>query len=248
MKNLCLLISLTIGISSCGIYRQNVTNVPLFQEKGETQISGNISFTGYDGQIAYSLTDKFALISNLSMTGVKKTIYSSVNYKELNHSFLEIGAGNFKKNTNGMIYEYFLIYGNGVTSEKTTGVNDIEGHTTPYTNYKSGHYNRFLLQLDIGMVEKKIEYAISPRIFLLNFFNINDTQNDSYKTLPRNYLWTDFAGSIKYSPIKYMKIFGQVALTIPITGYKAAYYEASPINYSLGLILNMNVLKDFKQH
>jgi hypothetical protein len=97
MKNLCLLISLTIGISACGIYRQNVTNVPLFKEKGEAQISGNISFTGYDGQIAYSLTDKFGLISNLSMTGVKKTIYSSVNYKELNHSFLEIGAGNFKK-------------------------------------------------------------------------------------------------------------------------------------------------------
>ena len=82
-----------IALSSCGIYRQNVVNVPLIKQKGQAQIIGHIGFTGLDGQASYSLTKNIALLSNYSEV-IKKTKENSI----FKHNFGEIGLGYYKKN------------------------------------------------------------------------------------------------------------------------------------------------------
>ena len=58
MKDLVTLFKVILlgSLSSCGIYRQNVINVPLLQQKGQMQLSGHYSFTGYDVQAAIAIS------------------------------------------------------------------------------------------------------------------------------------------------------------------------------------------------
>jgi hypothetical protein len=232
-----------IFFSSCGIYRQNVVNVPLMQQKGQAQISGHIGLTGYDCQAAYALTKHVGFIANYSDLGTKRENYSSTNYSILKHNFGEIGCGYYNKNTNSWISEFFLVAGKGITSGSGAGGDNIPGHTPPYTYFNSANYNRFLIQADFGKSTGKLEYSFSPRVFVINYYNISNSQNDSYKHLPNTFIWTDYALTLRYNPIKSIKISGQIGLTLPITGYKAVFYEASPFNCSIGLIANMNFFK-----
>lgn len=50
VKHILFLVSV-VGLSSCGIYRQNVVNAPLMHKIGQAQISGSVGFTGYEGQL-----------------------------------------------------------------------------------------------------------------------------------------------------------------------------------------------------
>ena len=70
IKHILFLVSV-VGLSSYGIYRQNMVNAPLIQEIGQAQISGSVGFTGYDGQLGYAVTNKIAIIANYSGLGTK---------------------------------------------------------------------------------------------------------------------------------------------------------------------------------
>lgn len=227
-----------IALSSCGIYRQNVVNVPLIKQKGQAQISGHIGFTGLDGQASYSLTKNIALLSNYSEV-IKKTKENSI----FKHNFGEIGLGYYKKKSNVKIRELFLVVGNGTHSSNSFGGDTLTSYTLPYTYINKANYNRFLLQYDFGRTNKKFESAFSPRIFIINYYNVYNTQNLGYLNLPSTYLWSDATLTLRYKPLKQLIISGQISVTIPITGYKAGYYEASPINCSIGLIINLNFFK-----
>jgi len=242
MKKYILILIIGLGFSSCGIYRQNVVNVPLMQQKGQTQISGHIGFNGYDGQAGYALTNNIAVIANYNNLGIKRD-GSSTNYSIDKHSFAEIGAGYYKKNKKELLTEFFLVAGNGMTSRFVTGGDTIVGHTPLFADFRKVYYNRFLIQADFGKLHGKFEYAFSPRIFFINYYNIEDNATDEYKHVSSSYLYSDIALTTRYNFAKYFKISGQVSLTIPLTGYKVAYYEASPINGSIGLIINMNFFR-----
>lgn len=60
------IVALICILSSCGFYRQNVVNVPLFHEKGQIQLGGHIGGTGYDGQVGLSISNKFAVLGNFN--------------------------------------------------------------------------------------------------------------------------------------------------------------------------------------
>jgi hypothetical protein len=103
------LIVLLTGLTSCGPYRQNVVNAPLMQQKGQTQISGHVSFNGLEGQAAYALTNKIALLANYSDMGLQKKEYSSVNYEIKKHYFREIGAGVYRKLLQAQYANYMFL-------------------------------------------------------------------------------------------------------------------------------------------
>ncbi len=228
------------GLSSCGVYRQNVVNAPLMQEKGQAQISGSVGFTGFDGQLAYAATKKIALMANYSDLGTKRENFSSVNYSIDKHNFYELGAGYFKKNKSRLISEYFLIAGKGMTSHF---VQSLDKANNVKTTLKKVSYNRFCFQADFGKINKKLEYAITPRIMVINYYNITDNSSDPYKQEANTYLYTDIAATLRYNFLKYFKISGQFSSTIPVTGFNSKYYESSPFNCSIGLIINLNFYK-----
>ena len=245
MKKYIVFLIIGLVFTSCGIYRPNIVNVPLMENKGQAQLSSHISFNGYDCQGAYALTDKIALIANYNNLGIKRE-GTTTNYSIQKHAFAEIGAGCFKKGTKGKLIEFFFIAGNGVTSRFVTGGDTLAGNIPSFTNFRKAEYSRFLVQADIGKRFKKFEYAFSPRILFIHYYNIEDNSTDQFKELPTSYLYSDLALTGRFNFHKHFKISGQLGITIPITGYKAAYYEASPLNCGIGLIFDMNILKPIK--
>ncbi|MEI7597222.1 MAG: hypothetical protein WCK02_15850 [Bacteroidota bacterium] len=200
-------------------------------------------FSGYEGQAAYALTKNIAVIGNYNDLGVKRENFSSTNYSVEKHKLGELGAGYYSKNKKGFICEYFFVVGRGFASGSGMVAKTSDSTTSVYTYSNLANYNRFLVQANFGKSYKKFDYAFSPRVFVLNFYHVEDTQIDSFKSLPKNYIWSDYSFTLKYAVFKFLKISGQVGITIPFTGYNAAYYSSNPLNCSFGLILDFNSAK-----
>ena len=237
MKTILTFILLLI-FTSCGLYRQNVVNVPILKQKGQTQIGGHASFTGVDGQASYAITKNVALMANYSNIGTKKISYSSVNFSIDKHYFGEGGIGYFKKTSKDLFMDFFLIAGNGMTSNFVQGLDTVKKITT---QYRQAFYNRYCFQVDFGRIKDKLEYAFTPRVMVVNYFNMSDSEVNTYKGLPDVYIYADMSLTLRYSLLKFLKLTGQLNATLPITGLKSGYYEFSPFNCSLGLIFNFNL-------
>ncbi len=230
-------------ISSCGIYRQNVINAPLIQEKGQTQVSGSVGFTGYDLQLAFALTNKIAVLANYSDLGTKREDFSSINFIIDKHHFYEIGAGYFKKNTKGLISEYFLNVGRGMTSHYYQGMDNAQKLSN---SFQQVSYNRYCLQADYGQIKCNWEYVVSPRLLLVNYYDISDNSNDAYRAEANTFLYADLTSTIRYKFLRYFKVSAQVNATLPVTGYNSVYYSFSPFNANVGLMIDCNFFRNKK--
>ena len=247
MTRLCrqsaIIILIISSLYSCGVYRQNIVNTPHFTAKNQAQIGVHISFSGYDIQTSYSITNKIGLLANYSTLGTKRKDYSSTNYSIDRHYFSEFGLGYYSLKDVTKIREVFILAGQGMTSRFSTGgsnTSNISATTTPYfENSSSLNYTRFVLQADFGKREEKIEYSFSPRIFLINFYNIEDNNTLINSIQSKTFLWSDISLTAKYSFLKYFKINGQIHVTLPITGFHQAYFDSSPFNLSLGVLMNL---------
>ncbi len=240
MEKYILLLLISVGISSCGIYRSNVINVPLLEKNGQAKVGGHISFTGYEGQASIAVTNSIGIIANVSDMGTVRD-GNSTNYTIDKHNFKELGAGYYTNKLEGRSLGIYFIVGNGITSHFATGGDTLQGHTLPFSDLKEVKYSRFLIQTDYGVIDGKYEYAISPRLFIIYYYDIKDNASIEYKELPSKYLYSDVAFTIRYKLFEYLKISGQFNLTVPITGKYVGYYDASPFNCSIGLIADMNL-------
>jgi hypothetical protein len=241
MKKFILIIILLAGLSSCGIYRQNVINAPLFQEKGQTQISGHKSFNGLEGQLAFAPTNHIAILANYCDLGEYKT--SGNNYID-RHNFKEIGAGLYKTTAKGNIHEIFLLVGNGMTSHSAQNADPAGVFLSQKVNY-----NRYLIQADFGNKQDKFEFAFSPRLLGVHYYNIVDNTRNDYKDLSNFHIYGEGALTVRYNILKFLKISGQACTTVPLirtgAGYNY-YYDFSPFNISIGLIFNLDLIKSNK--
>lgn len=236
-KNLLLFLSL-FAVSACGIYRQNVVNVPFIQQKGEAQLSGHASFSGLDGQASYAITNHIAVMANYSHLGEDKETYSASNYELNKHHFGEMGIGYFKKTRNGNFADYFFLAGQGKTSHFVQSGN-ASGQIR--SNNREVHYNRYCFQSDFGWRSNKLEYALSPRLMVVDYFNITDSFNNNYKDGSNAFLYADLSNTLRYSVWRFLKLSGQLNCTLPFT--KTSYFDFAPFNCSIGLILNLNFIK-----
>lgn len=239
------LVVLLIGLSSCGIYRQNVVNAPLMQQKGQIQLSGHISFNGWEGQVAYAVTNKIAVLANYGDMGIKKEQYSSTNYSVQKHHFKEMGAGLYKKTAAGRMRELFVFAGKGRTSHFVMGGNATGAISA--TNQEAD-YSRFAVQADVGRKGKSLEYVLSPRLLAVHYYHIIDNARSDYKELSSFHIYAEGAVTLRYRILKFLMLSGQVCATLPLThagGYNY-YYEFSPFNSSIGLIFNIDLLKRLK--
>jgi hypothetical protein len=231
-------------ISSCGIYKQNVINVPAFEHKGQLQIGVHQSFNGSEAQASLSVTNNIGIMANYCDMGERRNDYSSFNFSIDKHHFSEIGIGLFKKKTkeSKTIKELFLIGGKGFTS------NYVESYGKGITEiqYKEATYSRLTLQGDYGVKENNFSILFSPRIFLINYYNIIDTSVSAYRQTPNSFIRLEVATTIRYHFNKYIALSGQMCITIPEYSYLVSdklYDEFSVYNFSIGLIGNINFIK-----
>jgi hypothetical protein len=214
-----------------------VVNIPLMQQKGQTQLGGHVSFNGLDVQAAYALTNKIALMANYSDMGKKKEEYSSINYAVDKHNFKEIGAGIYKNTTSGKLREVYLLAGKGMTSHFVMGRNSAG--LISETNQQVD-YNRFALQADFGNKNKKLKPVLTPRLLALHYYNIVDDTRSDNQNISNFHVYAEGTLSLQYPIRKFLTISGQASVTLPLThgkGYNY-YYEFSPFNASIGLIFH----------
>lgn len=242
LKN-CLIIICLFSLSSCGIYRQNIVNVPISQKKGQIQLGTHISFNGYDGQASYSPTEKFTLLANYSAFGLNEKKFSTANSVKEKHNFSEIGFGYYKKKKSGRTSDIFLLIGNGYTYKFRKGGDSISGSVKPYEYTQAVNYNRFAVQADFINTNKKMSIALTPRLLAINYYNVADNSTKVFEQNPSTFFYTEGVVTIGVNTFKNIFISGQLGITIPITGSKVAYYEFSPLNCSIGLTYSFNLRK-----
>lgn len=208
---------------------------------GQTQIGGHMSFNGLEGQGAYGLTNKIALLGNYTDMGIKKQQYSSINYEVRNHDFKEIGAGVYKKNASDRIRELYVLGGKGTSSHFWSRKNAAGAIST--SNQKVD-YSRIVIQADFGTKNNKFEHVISPRLLSVHYYNIVDDTRNDYKDISSFHVYAEGAVTFRYHLLKFLMISAQVSATIPLIYPRGNdYYEFSPFNASIGLIFNMCLLK-----
>jgi len=223
-------------LNSCGLYRQNVVNVPLFEKKGQAQVGGHLSFTGKNLQLGYSVTNHFGVVANYNSYYHKET-NGDVKFQRFTNEFKEIGAGYFRKSSDKFYFDVFFLAGNGNSKRDRI-------YSRRYS-FKSINYNRFAIQTDFRIYDGPVEFAISPRIFMLYRGNYRQTYDETpYSNLGKISYWGEVAVTTKFRIFKFLKIVVQSGLTAPTSFANYAFLETSPFNFSVGTILNFNLIKD----
>jgi hypothetical protein len=228
-------LGLFLALSSCGLYRQNVVNTPLFQHKGQLRLGGHISSAGREAHGALSLTNHIGILGNAGSTGV-----STRENTQTIHHFAEVGIGLFKKSepaSGSKVRELFLLAGRGKTSIS------IEN---PY-HLKQASYDRLCLQADFANLSRKVGIVLSPRLLLLHFYKETNTYySTDFALINNNFIFSELAFSLRYTPERHLTISPQLCATLPLAGkgIKNNYYkDFSPFNASIGLILNLDLFK-----
>lgn len=232
--NLILGASAALFISSCTtqMYVANTVNAPLLKEKGEVQVS----VTQSDIQAALAVTDHIGIMAN----GFYKN-YKDGNYQH-NGVLGELGVGYFKPLDNNFVFETFA--GGGIAhiyqQKEFNGLNN---------DVVLGKFNadamKIFLQPDFGYRSKIFDAIISSRFSMVKYSNFS-SQNYPTETLKDDYLDNNnltgptflFAEPALTCRVgyKYVKLQGQVGLTINLTGDNIKH--ASNFS-SLGIIIDI---------
>lgn len=243
MRKINKLLILILFNCSCGIYRQNVVNVPAITQKGQIQLSVHQSFNGSEIHGSYSLTNNFAVMANYGSIGDKEENNPS-NKSVQNHYFKEIGLGFYKQtapNNNQTIKEVFALAGQGYTSKYTE---TYVGSKTQF-DFKEAYYNRFGIQVDYGKKTNEFSWFISPRLLYVNYYGIKDTTIETSRQQANSFIRGEIAVTYRYHFNPYISLSGQSCITVPITDYfdNIVYDDFAVYNVSLGLVINLNLFK-----
>ena len=157
-----LLIALIISLTSCVhyYYAPNAHNVPLFKEKGETNIiaaiSGGEEFSGIEVQFASAVTENIGVMANFITASGGDDEYGS------GKGFLfELGAGYYKPLGQKFVFETYGGAGFGsVKNEYSSGDSKAK-------------FTRLFIQPNIGFKTRGFEVAFSTRFAGLNYHSVN---------------------------------------------------------------------------
>ncbi len=228
---------------SCGIYRQNVVNVPAITQKGQLQLSAHQSFNGSEIHGSYSVTNNIALMANYGSIGNDEENNAS-NKIVQNHYFKEIGLGFYKPsapNNNQTIKEIFAIAGQGYTSKYTE---TFVGSKTKFDS-KEAYYDRLGIQVDYGVKTNQSSWIISPRLLYVNYYGIKDTAALIFRQQANSFIRGEVALTYRYHFNPYFSLSGQSCIMVPFTDYldDIVYDDFSVLNASIGLAFNLNLFK-----
>lgn len=213
---------LLITLNSCTDFYVYPTahNVPHFKEKGEKDITVNISPLSQTLHTAYSLNDKFAVMLNLKNYSEK-----SDRKREL---YGEAGFGYYKRTDEKTSYEVFVLGGFG--NYRFSGWNSTDG---PSGDKRFNTKNlKFAIQPSIGTHWKWGEAILSSKISMVNFYDFKGIMTDEtpFKSIlseKTNFFYFEPAATLKLGsgPIRFQlqaqrsfPLFGKSISSFPILG------------------------------
>ncbi len=150
------------------LYIPNGINVPLIKEKADVNLRFGYSFSGYDFQSSYAVSDRIGLMLNAT--------YCPLGYADSHrkHKFIEGGIGRSTKLGKYEMIELYTGFGIGTA---TAAENEplFSGTETTITN---GRYIRLFAQCGIGGRSEILDLGLYCRAIYYNFYHIDNPDTD----------------------------------------------------------------------
>ncbi len=190
MRNLFCLLLLALGTVSCQhiYYAPNTANAPLLAQKGETRINAlwaggmDSEYNGGELQFAHAITRSVGILASgfsASKTETVSDFYGGNAHKEEGRgSYGELAVGLYKPfdENKKWIGELYLGTGTGT-------VNSTYG----WTDRSQVGFSKFFLQPSIGFKGRYFEFALVPKISLVNWkvkqATITHTDNQDHRDM-----------------------------------------------------------------
>ncbi len=157
--------------SSCfTLYKPNIVNSPLLNEKGEGNITAGLGISGSglaNLQGAYAYSDNKALMLNLMVHSRRTDSVNNGNSQHLLLYFGEVGIGYFKNlnKSRTLLFQNYGGIGLGSSSDKIIG-----GTETPSI---SANYATLFIQPGVAITSRNIDLALDIRGNFVQMFNVN---------------------------------------------------------------------------
>lgn len=234
-----LTVILAVGmLSSCGVYRQNIVNIPLNTQKGDVKICGAKSANYWEVQGSAALSNHFAIMANGAHSGMVQKKYSQFNVSKSSNTFLEGGFGFYNTNPSGFISEFFLLAGQGSSYYYVSSMDSL-GHLNE--EIRDANFNRIRLQSDFGMRGAQTFFAVSPGFSIVRY-KVLEKDGSSFQQLqPVTHVYPNVAATVGFNLIKGVALFAQGDITYSFS--KSAFYEFSPLNVAGGVAFSLNTAK-----
>lgn len=211
-----------ILVYSCApAYTPNMVNTPLLTTEGEFQAQIGTGTSGFDGQLAYAISDQVGVMLNASYANRSDT--GSKNFHK--HAFAEMGAGySIPLNRSGR----FEIYGGG-------GMGTVDakfGYNSLFNSYVEDRsratLTRLFLQPTIGVTNNVFDGSFTPRLI---FLNVNNKDSLFVSNTWDPFVEPTFTAKVGW---KYVKVVFQIGFSVPLVELKN--YRNEPFMFSIGLI------------
>jgi hypothetical protein len=184
-------------------------NIPLFREKNEVRITGNVSNDvgiGVDIQAAYALTDKFAIMTSLS------TIKDEYENDLGKGNYFDLALGYFKPLDKNTVFEIYGGFGSSTQNHKYGYYNDgapgAEAHLS---------FVKLFLQPSLGYTSNGFDVAVTAGLSNIIFHSINNRAPVDSEDYKRVDMISQHRSSILFEPSltlrggwKYAKVQAQI--------------------------------------
>lgn len=211
-----------LGQSCAPVYIPTNSNVPLFTEEGEMQLSAYQGSNGLAAQGAVSVTDHLAVIGNFGYS-----VYEDEDkHKDRKQTAGALGVGYFSTFSKAGKVEVYGGYGKGKSSAY-----DFFGHGD---NLKTeAKFDQWFLQGNIGLGNEIVEGALSYRLSYLHFHEVKvlGASGVSYGAMEELMMEPSFTFRVGSEKLKFVT---QAGLTFPYDNY--AKFDYQPFYISFGIL------------
>jgi hypothetical protein len=219
------------GLNSCKtVYEPNTINTPLLNNHGEFRAYVDPS----NVHLSYAITDHIGIMAN----GFRVSEGTDNNSIRGNGGLAEIGMGYFRP-MDGFIFETYA--GGGIGRVKFTEIRQ-EGNSSVVRNF-SAEGTRFFVQPSFGYAGKYFEAAITPRLVMGKYNNVQTNYTTQEQIDGKFYnvnqpVWAFIEPALTLrGGYKWVKLQAQFGFSQKLNSQQLSY-KSSFLN--LGLIFDIN--------
>lgn len=216
------LILIVFFLTDCAAYIPNVTNVPLHEKEGECDLAFYGGLTGFDPQLSFAFTNKFALMCNGSFGS---------NNREGHHSYLEAGLGYYLPFSKRFVFENFVGFGKGESNYQYSFMWSY--------SMMDAEFKKIFFQPEIGFIKsKRTQFIFCPKFSFINTFgDMHQSGIDSH--FNTNFMYFEPSLTLK-TGWENFKIVAQLGLSMPMTKRSVNTEYFFPMIFSIGMQYRIN--------
>lgn len=222
-------------VASCSpLYLPGTKNTPLFREQGEAQISGFLSSSGLEAQVAYALTDHLAMIGDFSYASQKK---SNPDYTRKN-TFGEAGLGYYDRSRSAR-YEVLVGYGIGQGTHHDVYYFFADDFGKQVSVETTAKMQRIFVQPTIGTNNRGTNISFTPRISWVDFSEFS-SGGVTEKPVEGPVIFLEPTATIKFKLAGNLYGIFQLGLAVSLGD---TFYTVQPLTASVGVQIDTGGLR-----